>query len=182
MRELSLHLLDLMENAIEAGSHAIDIAIDEDSATDRLTIVITDDGRGMDAGLAAAAVDPFTTTRTTRRVGLGLALLAAACERCNGKLTLASAPGRGTTVRAEFQLSHIDLAPLGDVAGTLVTIVAANPEVEIAYRHSRAGRQFAVSTGEMRQRLGDVPVNEPAVLEWMRAYVETELSRLSGEA
>lgn len=182
MRELSLHLLDLMQNSVEAGARAIEVSVDDDAAADRLMIIAADNGRGMDAGLAAGAVDPFTTTRTTRRVGLGLALLSAACERCNGRLSIESAPGRGTTVTALFQRSHIDLAPLGDIAGTLVAVIAANPGIDIAYRHAVGNRQFILSTAEVRARLDDVPVNAPVVLEWLREYVTTELDRLCGEA
>lgn len=182
MRELSLHLLDLLQNAIEAGARTIDISLSEDTVLDRLTIVTADDGRGMDAGLAAQAADPFTTTRTTRRVGLGLALLAAACERCDGHLTIDSAPGQGTTVTARFRLSHIDLAPLGDIAGTLTAVIAANPGIDITYTHSLDQRRFTLSTREMRARLGDVPLSAPEVLRWLREYVATAMANIRTEA
>jgi len=182
MRELSLHLLDLIENAIEAGARSVDVSIIEDPAQDRLTIAVADDGRGMAPELAARAADPFTTTRTTRRVGLGLALLAAACERCQGSLDIQSTPGRGTTVTASFRRSHIDLAPLGDIAGTLATVIGGNPGIELTYHHVFGERQFCLSTRELKERLGEVPLNVPAICEWLREYVADGLAQLRGEA
>lgn len=182
MRELSLHLLDLIENSIEADAGRVEVTVSEDAAQDRLIITVSDDGRGMDAGLAATAVDPFTTTRTTRRVGLGLPLLKAAAERCNGSLKLASRPAEGTTVTAEFQLSHIDRAPLGDIAATLVTVITAQPTLDITYNHAVGDHHFSLSTVELRAHLGDVPLSDPQVADWLRDYVAESIDLLRGEA
>lgn len=182
MRELSLHLLDLVRNSIEAGAQTLDIAVAEEPDRDRLTLTVGDDGRGMDAELAARVLDPFATTRTTRRVGLGLPLLAAAAERSNGGLSLVSTPGKGTTVRAEFQLSHIDRAPLGDIAATLVTVIAAQPTLDITYKHSVGGRSFLLATADLRSRLGDVPLSDPEVVAWLRDYLSESIDLLRREA
>ena len=112
MRELSLHILDLVENALTAGADRITVRVEESTATDRLSIRVQDNGKGMPEEKIRHLEDPFVTTRKTRRVGLGLSLLAAAARRCDGDLSVTAPPGRGTTVRADFRRSHIDLAPL----------------------------------------------------------------------
>lgn len=117
MQELSLHLLDLVENSIGAGAGRIAICVEDSAARDRLAITVRDDGRGMPADKAAHIDDPFVTTRETRRVGLGLSLLAAAARRCEGDIAVTAAPGGGAEVTAFFRRSHIDRAPLGDLGG-----------------------------------------------------------------
>lgn len=171
MRELSLHILDIVQNSLEAGATHITIEIDEDLAEDRLTIRVMDNGRGMDAETLRRVTDPFFTTRTTRKVGLGLPLLKAAAEQCNGRLTIQSAPGQGTTVTAEFQHSHIDRAPLGDMPASLMTILLAEQPVEVRYVHRVNERQFVLDTRELREALGDVPLTHPKVRQWLYEYL-----------
>jgi len=125
MRELSLHILDALENSLEAGATAIELTIEEDMRADRLTIAVRDNGRGMSKAQLDRVFDPFFTTRTTRHVGLGVPLFKAAAQRCNGDLTVTSQPGEGTTLQAIFQHSHIDRAPLGDIQGTLLAVILA---------------------------------------------------------
>ena len=117
MLELALHVLDILQNAVEAGATHVDLAVLEDEPSDRLTITVIDDGRGMDEETTRRVLDPFYTTRTTRHVGLGLPLYSAAAEGAGGGLTILSHPGEGTTIEASFQLSHPDRQPLGDMAG-----------------------------------------------------------------
>jgi signal transduction histidine kinase len=124
MEDLSLHILDIVENSVTAGATEIKILVVEDTVMDRLSLEITDNGDGMDEVTCQKVLDPFFTTRTTRRVGLGLPLLVEAAQESGGSLELDSAPGQGTTVRAVFQLSHPDRKPLGDIAATLGTILA----------------------------------------------------------
>ena len=133
MKELSLHVLDLVENSIAAGATRIDVRIEEDVVADRLVIAIEDDGAGMPEDLAKHATDPFVTTRTTRRVGMGLALLSEAAEQAGGRFTLASSPGTGTCVISEFQLSNIDRAPLGRVEDSLAVIATVHPDLDLRY-------------------------------------------------
>ena len=135
MEDLSLHLLDIAENAVEAKARRVDIRVEERRSRDKLVLVVTDDGRGMGPRQLARARDPFYTTKKVRRVGLGLPLLAQAAESAGGTLRLRSEPGRGTKVRATFKLGHIDRQPLGDVAETLVALLAGHPEVEFSYTH-----------------------------------------------
>ncbi len=171
MRELSLHLLDLVQNSLEAGATHITIEIEENLAEDRLTMRVTDNGRGMDADTVRRVTDPFFTTRKTRHVGLGLPLLKAAAELCAGRLTVQSAPGQGTTVIAEFQHSHIDRAPLGDMPATLMTILLAERPVDLHYAHRVNGREFVLDTRELREVLGEVPLTHPKVRQWLYDYL-----------
>ncbi|MBN1642990.1 MAG: sensor histidine kinase [Anaerolineae bacterium] len=175
MREISLHILDVVENAIEAGAQHVDLQVVEDLDADRLRITVIDDGSGMDADTLQRVRDPFFTTRTTRHVGLGIPLFAAAAERCAGSLGIVSAPGGGTTVEATYQHSHIDRAPLGDLAGTLVCILMRDRAFDLRYRHARvrqgAERAFELDTVQIKQALGDMPLTHPAVRDWLRGFI-----------
>jgi anti-sigma regulatory factor (Ser/Thr protein kinase) len=182
MEDLSLHILDVSENAVDAGATKLWIVVQEDAARDLLSVEITDNGRGMDAGEKARALDPFYTTRTTRRIGLGLPLLRAAAIDANGHLDVLSSPGEGTTVIAKFQLSHIDRKPLGDIAGTLVALVAGRPELDLSYRHVRNERSIEFTTAELRRQLADIPVNSPEALRFLRDYVTQEENELHTHA
>ncbi len=176
MRELALHILDLLQNTVEAGATQVDLAVDEDWTLDRLRITVRDNGRGMDAETAARATDPFFTSRTTRHIGLGLPLLAAATERANGLLTITSQPGAGTTVEATFQLSHPDRQPLGNLAHTLLAFLYAERAAGLRYVHrtERAGgggATFEFDTAELHTALGDAPLALPAVQRWLAEYL-----------
>jgi Histidine kinase-, DNA gyrase B-, and HSP90-like ATPase len=173
MRELSLHILDVLENALEAGATEVTLEIDENLRADRLTIAVRDNGRGMDAQTARRALDPFFTTRTTRHVGLGLPLFAAAARRCEGDLSLASVPGLGTAVTATFRHSHLDRAPLGDLTATLLAFLLSErgEALHFVYRHRVNGRSFDLDTSAMRAELGDIPLSHPLVREWLSAYI-----------
>jgi len=148
MEDLSLHILDIAENSISASAGRIEIRIDEDQANDLLTIEITDDGRGMDEETLKKALDPFFTTRTTRRVGLGLSLLAQAARQSDGRFDLSSAPDEGTTVKATFRLSHPDCKPMGDIGETIRTLVTAHPEIDFLYEHKKDNSTYRFDTRE----------------------------------
>ena len=139
MEDLSLHILDVAENAITAGAENISIVVQDDVARDLLTIEITDDGKGMGEDALEKASDPFYTTRTTRKVGLGLALLKEAAAMANGQVDIRSAPNRGTTVRATFQLSHIDRKPLGKMADTITALLATRRHQHFLSARARRG-------------------------------------------
>jgi hypothetical protein len=175
MRELSLHILDAMENAIEAGARCIDLDLVEDLDADRLSITIVDDGHGMDAQIVRRVRDPFFTTRTTRHVGLGIPLFAAAAERCGGGLSIDSTPGKGTTIVACFQHGHIDRAPVGDMTATLMCILMREQDLDVHYRHAivKHGSEstFVLDTAQIRQALGDVPLSFPDVREWLSGFI-----------
>jgi hypothetical protein len=172
MRELSLHILDLLQNAVEAGATRIALTIEEDSSRDSLTVTVQDNGRGMPPELATRVLDPFVTTRQTRHVGLGLPLLAAAAEQAGGGVEVHSVPGEGTVVTAGFALDHWDRAPLGDLPGTLLAALLARDPVELLYVHRVDGREFRCDTAELREVLGGIPLTHPPVRAWLREYLE----------
>ncbi|MEJ2701633.1 MAG: ATP-binding protein [Sedimentisphaerales bacterium] len=149
MEDLSLHILDVAENSISSSAGRIEIRIDEDPENDVLTIEIKDDGKGMNERTLQKALDPFFTTRTTRRVGLGLPLLAQAARETDGKIELHSSPGRGTTVRATFGYSHPDRKPMGDIHETIRTLVMGHPEIDFLYEHAKNGSVYRFDTREI---------------------------------
>ncbi len=183
MLELSLHILDVIENAVEAGASRIQVRIEEDLNANLLTIEIADNGRGMSKELLAKVLNPFYTTRKTRHVGLGLPLFLEAARRCDGDLTIQSEPGKGTRVRATFRHSHVDRAPLGDIPSALLAILLSERPVELDYRHRVGDRTFEIDTEEIRRELGDVPLTHPRIRDWLfQELREGEASlRLRGE-
>jgi len=180
MRELSLHILDIVQNSLAAGAARVDLAIRVDLPTDRMTIEVADNGCGMGPEMVRRVTDPFVTTRTTRKVGLGLPLLQAATQRCNGDLSIASSPGRGTTVTATFQYSHIDRAPLGDIINTLTVIIGGNPEIAFSFTYSLNDQCCRLDTDVLRSELGDVPLNHPLVIDWIKTYLQEKMTELHG--
>ncbi len=179
MRELSLHILDVAENGITAGADGIVIRVEESAAADRLQITVQDNGSGMSADKARHLDDPFVTTRTTRRVGLGLSLLAAAARRCEGDIRVNAAPGKGTEVTATFQRSHIDRAPLGDVAATLGTLIMGNPQVDFVYIHRLDDKEFTLDTRELKRELEGVDLSSPAVVSQLMELIRRSLKELA---
>ncbi len=139
MEDFSLHLLDVAENALAAGAGRIEISIFEQSKKDLMTIEIKDNGCGMDEQTVKRALDPFYTTKPDKRVGLGLPMLAQAAKEAGGNMEIRTAPGKGTTVRASFKLSHPDLKPLGDMMATMATLGCAHPQVHFVFEHRRDG-------------------------------------------
>jgi len=182
MRELSLHILDVVENGITAGGDCIWIEIDEARKKDHLKIVIRDNGRGMPVEKLENIDDPFITSRTTRRVGLGLSLLAAAVRRCEGTLRVDSEPGKGTAVEATFRYHHIDRAPLGDMAATVGTLIIGNPGIDFIYAHRIDGRDFFLDTREIRNEMKELCLSDPAVIYHLTESIRSSLKELaSGE-
>jgi anti-sigma regulatory factor (Ser/Thr protein kinase) len=172
VRELALHLLDIAENSVAAGARNITIDVMEDTRTDRLCMSVTDDGKGMDAETAARVVDPFVTSRTTRKVGLGIPLLKAAAEACNGSLTLQSELGKGTRLDVSFQRSHIDRMPLGDLPGTIQSLVVAFPEIHWLFRYQVNDDVFVFDDTDLKRELEGIPLTEPDVLAYIRTSLE----------
>jgi anti-sigma regulatory factor (Ser/Thr protein kinase) len=182
LEDISLHLLDIAENSIEAGATAIDIVIDEDSRQNRLLLQIKDNGRGLDAETRRKVLDPFYTTKTTRRVGMGIPLLAQAAKEAQGNLTIDSREGKGTTLTAAFTYNHIDRKPLGNIAATLVTLIAGSGlQVDFNYLHRKNGEEFLFNTREIKAGLQEVPINNPEVLTFLKENLENGLSDLLKE-
>ena len=180
MKELSLNILDIAENSVRAGAKLITIEVTEDPAADRLTIRISDDGCGMSPELLASVCDPFTTTRTTRKVGLGIPLFKEAAEMAGGDFSITSEVGKGTVTTATFTRSHIDRMPLGDVASTIATLIQCNDDREFLYRYTFDQNSFTLDTRELRQVLGGVPLCEPDVVCWIREYIRQNTNEING--
>lgn len=178
MRELSLHVLDIVQNSIAAGACTIEIVICEHEDADLLTIRVTDDGAGIPEDILGSVLDPFYTSRKTRKVGLGLPLFREAARATGGDLLVESRPGSGTKVEARFKISHIDRAPLGDMAETVALLVVCNPEVRFKYRHTRGQAAFRFDSAEFRRELQEasVHVTNPAVVPYLRELIRQGLA------
>ena len=172
MKELSLHILDIAQNSIKANAKNIEVAVEESKTKNEMVISITDDGDGMSKEFLASVRDPFTTTRTTRRVGMGISLFEAAATQTGGFLEIDSTEGEGTTISAHFALDSIDRAPLGDMPGTMSILIQGSPKLDFVYRHKVDDEEFEFDTKQIRELLGDVPLDTPDVLEWIRGYIE----------
>jgi len=178
MRELSHHLLDLIENSLAAGASTIKITVIEDTTRDILSFEVVDNGGGLSVEEIEQVYDPFVTSRRLRRVGLGIPLLQQAARACEGDLVIKSEKGKGTTVKATFQRSHIDRMPLGDVASTLVATVAAKPDINLLYNHLVDGRNFVFDTGCLVSKFKELPLNEVGVLNWIKSYCRDGIKKL----
>lgn len=182
MRELALHLLDIAENSISAKADTIRIHVEENHTTDRLRMSVEDNGKGMSAEMVARVTDPFVTSRTTRKVGLGIPLLKAAAEACQGELTIQSAVGKGTCVTVEFQQSHIDRMPMGNLASTILTLVVGSPEVHWIFTYTVDGKTFEFDDQPVKETLDGVPLSDPSILVFLRDTLETGIAELNGTA
>lgn len=183
MKELSLNILDIAENSAKAGAKNIRIELTE---TDTLLIItVSDDGCGMKPDLLQSVVDPFTTTRTTRKVGLGIPLFKLAAEQTGGTLTIVSRhvsvfpAEHGTVVTARFYKNHIDCAPLGDTVSTMLTLVQGHPDIDFLFVHTVPGRTVRLDTKEMRKVLLNVPLNSYEVLQWISEYLRGQYAENS---
>ncbi len=182
MLEISLHILDIVENSTRAGADTVYIDIAEDTAKDILSLEIRDNGSGMTEDVLNKVLDPFFTTKKVRNVGLGLPMLAQAAESAEGRFIIESKGGEGTRVAADFRLSHIDRQPLGDISGTLVTLIAGNEDVDLIYRHEHNGQVYIFDTREIRKELEDIPINHVAVLNFIRHHIVEGLEEIGAEA
>jgi len=172
VRELSLHLLDIAENSVAAQAKSIEICVSEDIANDRLTMSVRDDGKGMDEALLSKVVDPFVTSRTTRKVGLGIPFLKAAAEACNGFMKIESQLGKGTFLEVSFQRSHIDRMPLGDLASTMLTLVVGNPTIHWVFRYIGNQNEFFFDDASLKIELNSTPLSDPLVIAYLRTTFE----------
>ncbi len=179
MKELSLHILDLVENSIKAKAKLIKISIIEDLTNNILEITLEDNGSGMDEEFLSIADNPFTTTRKTRNVGLGLSLIKAAALRADGDFHISSEKGKGTEVVATFRHDHIDRTPIGNMGGTIAAILSREEKVDILYLHQINSKQFVFNTKEIRKFLGEVNINTPNVILWIQDYINDNIALLS---
>jgi anti-sigma regulatory factor (Ser/Thr protein kinase) len=179
MQDLSLHILDIAENSITAGADRIKIRIVEDIGANLFLMEISDNGRGMDKEMFEHASDPFYTTRTTRKVGLGIPLLAQSAKDCNGNLKINTEKGKGTTITATFQHDHIDRKPLGDIEKTMIVLIASNPDIDFILEHSRNSDLYILDTSEIKKELGDVPINNMEVIKIIKDDISAWLNQVN---
>lgn len=182
MRELSLNILDIAQNSITAGASLITIEIAEDTVTKTLIIGIYDNGKGMSEEQVRSVIDPFFTTRTTRKVGMGIPLFKMAAEQTGGSLQIKSELGVGTEVRATFKTDSVDFTPLGDVAATVQMLISMNTDRDFIYRRSVDGRDFTLDTREVKEILGDVPLDAYEVSQWLIEFINENTHELYGGA
>lgn len=183
MQEISLNILDIAQNSIRAQATLIEIIIEENPASDLFAFTIKDNGCGMDKEMVKKVSDPFVTTRTTRKVGLGISLLKAAAQQTGGDITLESTPGIGTILRADFSYNHIDRQPLGDIASVMVSLISMNPGIDFLYMHRHCEKEFVLDTQELREILGsEVSLSEHSVAHWIGEYINNNLAEIYGGA
>lgn len=180
MKDLSLYMLDLAQNSVRAGARHLVIEVDSQPEADSLSFSLADDGSGMDERTLKRVQDPFYTTRTTRKVGLGIPLFKEGTEQAGGCFSLKSELGRGTVIQGSYQLSHLDRPPLGDLAGSLFTLVTANPELGFICTFRRGRESFVFDTRQIRKELDGVPLDIPEVQAWMKAYIDEGVNALFG--
>jgi len=168
MEDLSLHILDIVENSVAAKADKIKINITEDIKKDLLSVEISDNGKGMDEETKKQVLDPFYTTKTVRQFGLGLPLLSEAAKVANGHLSIQSKKGEGTRVKATFQHSHIDRRPLGDIAQTILAFVIGNPEIDLIFVFNKNGFKYSLDTRKIRVQLMEAPLNSPVGIRKIR--------------
>jgi anti-sigma regulatory factor (Ser/Thr protein kinase) len=181
MMELSMHVLDVVENSTRAGAQRVTIAITEDRKRDDLTIVIVDDGAGMEPETLKKALDPFYTSKTVRRVGLGLPMFSQAAKKADGSFSVESKVGEGTRVSAHFKHGHIDRQPLGNMANTMVTLIAGYPDVDFVYTHQSMESTYVLDTREIKQELEDVPINNTSILQFIREDIVKGLKEIEAD-
>ena len=178
MRELSLNILDIAQNSIVAGATLTEIVVDENTKDNTLLIGIYDNGCGMTEEQVRSVIDPFFTTRTTRKVGMGIPLFKMAAEQTGGSFKIESGKGVGTKIEALFKTDSIDFTPLGDIASTIVTIVSMNNDKEFLYKRVFNDKEFIFSTAEIKKILDGVPLSEPSVMSWIEQYLNEQYNEL----
>lgn len=178
MREIALNILDIAENSVKAQAKLVKIGIAADG--DTLTVTIADDGKGMDEEFLSRVTDPYTTTRTTRKVGMGIPLFKMASEMAGGEFDITSEKGVGTMVKATFSISHIDRAPLGDIADTMVTLISGDYDTDFVLIVSVDGEKFDFDTRELKEQLDGVPVDTPEILVFVREMINDNIINIGG--
>ncbi|MFW5708428.1 MAG: ATP-binding protein [Bacteroidota bacterium] len=182
MKDISLHILDVAQNSISAGAKNILIEIDENRKTGKMKIIIDDNGRGMPPEIVQQVTDPYYTTRTTRKVGLGLPLFKQSAMLTGGNLFIESQPGKGTRVTVEFDMNHIDCLPMGDMPGVIMILVGGTSGIEWTYRHKVNDKEYVFDTHEVKEALDGLDIRDPAVIKYLREMIRENLIELRSGA
>ena len=180
MRELADNIMDIAQNSISAGASLTEVHIRVSHAEDRITFVFRDNGCGMSEELVKSVTEPFTTTRKTRKVGLGLPLLKQTAEMTGGTMDIQSAVGVGTVVTASFGLGHLDRPPMGDVAGAWFSLVMMNPDTDFLFTYDHNGKDFTFDTRIIRETVAPLPLNQMEIAGWIKDCLSTEINELHG--
>ena len=176
-----MHILDIIGNSVRAGASLVEVSIHEKTTQDLLVLTVKDDGCGMDEEMIQKALDPFFTSRKTRKVGLGIPLLQQNAQLSEGDLEIESVVGKGTTLKATFVRSHIDRPPMGDLPGTVSLMVSGNPNVEFLFKHQIDEDEFVFDSREVKEALGGVPVTEPEVVNFLKQMIKENLEEIGVE-
>jgi len=180
MRDLSLHILDIVQNSITANASAVTVHLGVKAENSYLVLEIDDNGVGMDNDFLSKVEDPFTTSRITRKIGLGIPLLKESALKCEGKFNIYSKRNIGTKVVATFPINHIDRLPIGDITDTMITIIAANPNKRFILLLDSVKGEFKLDTEEINLTLNGVNINEFAVLNWLKEYIDESIKNIFG--
>lgn len=178
MRELSLHILDIVTNSVEAGANRVILWIDESVSANLLSIRVRDNGRGMSKELIDRVMDPFVTTRTTRSVGMGLPLLQQAARSCGGDLEIISTPGVGTTLRATFVHNSLNRAPLGDIAATVINLIIGAPDVHFLYHHRTDRGHFTFDSYWIYARMAERDCSQYELVAPAQTHIQQKLQQI----
>jgi anti-sigma regulatory factor (Ser/Thr protein kinase) len=182
LQDLSLHVLDIVENSITAGANKVKITVSENNKDDKLILEIQDNGTGINKEKLANVTDPFYTTKESKNIGLGLAMLAQAAKQSNGNLEISSRKGQGTIITATFMYSHIDRKPIGNMTETLITLIMSKGmDIDLIYEHHKNDRNFIFDTEEIKKELRDVPINDPEVIEFLKENLTQHFKELQKE-
>ena len=179
MKDLSMHIMDILQNSTRAGASEVTLEVLEDAAADTLTIRFVDNGCGMDAETVQKVINPFFTTRTTRKVGLGLPLLKQNTEQTGGSLDIQSEKGKGTTVTAVFGRTHLDRPPMGDLAGTVVLTASAYPDIRFIFHYRNDETDYVFDTDEVKEALDGISIQEPEVIQYLKEMIQENIGNVS---
>ena len=178
MKDISYHILDIVQNSIHAGASRMETVLSEDTVNGILELKIIDNGKGMHEEMLNRVTDPFYTTSAVKRVGLGLPLLKQNAEQTGGTFDIASVENKGTMVTAIFNTAHIDMIPVGDLAMTVKMLIVSNPGKEFVYSHRCNGDGFDLDTGKIKESLDGVAISNPEVLDFIVDFINSNLKEL----
>lgn len=178
MKELSMHILDIATNSVRAGASQILITITEDLINNEFRFDIEDNGKGIPDDILSTIKNPFTTSRTLRKVGLGIPLLDENCRLCDGFLEITSSVGIGTKLKSMMVYNHIDRPPMGDLVNTMIGLMTSNENIDICYRHYYNDHNFEISTKALQEELEDVPLTSISVIQWLREFLAESIEEI----
>ena len=181
MTELSLNILDIAENSVKAGASLIEITVSVMSADNLLEITIRDNGCGMSEEQVKKVIDPFYTTRTTRKVGLGVPFFKESAEAAGGSFFIDSEVGVGTTVKASYELDNIDRMPMGDLTATIHTLVTMHEDIDFLFTYKVDENEFVLDTEELKEILGGISFKEYEVSNYIKEYLKENITSVTGE-